>query len=103
MSLQQRQKWVKPRRNLHVSDIVIIKGDEGLPRNQRQLARVAETHESADGYVRTVKVALADRCLDSKGKRTNPVKFSERPMQKLVLLQRPEVHPHRGAITISSF
>ena len=90
LSLQQRQKWVKPRRNLCVGDIVIIKGDEGLPRNQWQLARVAETHESADGYVRTVKVALADRCLDSKGKRTNPVKFLDRPIQKLVLLQETE-------------
>ena len=30
LSLQQGQKWVKPRRNLCVGDIVIINGDEGL-------------------------------------------------------------------------
>ena len=81
---------MKPRRNLCVGDIVIINGDEGLPRNQWQLARVAETHESADGYMRGVKVALADRCLDSKGKRTNPVKLLERPIQKPVLLQKTQ-------------
>ena len=37
LNLQQRQKWLKPRRNLCVGDIVLIKGDEDLPRNRWQL------------------------------------------------------------------
>ena len=87
LSLQQRQKWTKPRRNMCVGDIVIIKGDDDVPRNKWQLARVAETYESADGYVRKVKVAVADCSIDNHGKRTKPVKFLDRPVQKLVLLQ----------------
>ena len=86
LSLQLRQKWNKPRRNMCVGDIVIIKGDESLSRNQWKLARVVETHQSADGHVRTVKLAVADSTLDSKGRRTKPSKFVERPVQKLVLL-----------------
>ena len=36
LSLQQRQKWLEPHRNLCVGDIVIIR-DEHLPRNRWQL------------------------------------------------------------------
>ena len=38
-SLQARQKWVKPTRNLEVDDVVILK-DESLPQNNWQLAGV---------------------------------------------------------------
>ena len=58
-------------------DVVIIKGDDGFPRNKCQLARITETHQSADGHVRTVKLAIADSTLDNKGRR----------IKKLVLLQ----------------
>ena len=87
--MQQRQKWTKPRRKeeICVGDIVIIKGDDDVPRNKWQLARVAETYESADGYVRKVKVAVADCSINNHGKRIKPVKFLDRPVQKLVLLQ----------------
>ena len=86
LNLQQRQKWSKPRRNMCVGDVVLIKDDEDLRRNQWQLSRVIEAHQSADGHVRTVKLAVADRTLDSKGRRTKSCKFLERPVQKLVLL-----------------
>ena len=58
-------------------DVVIIKGGDGFPRNKWQLARITETHQSADGHVRTVKLAIADSTLDNKGRR----------IKKLVLLQ----------------
>ena len=86
LNLQQRQKWSKPRRNICVGDVVLIKDDVDLPRNQWQLSRVIEAHQSTDGHVRTVKLAVADRTLDSKGRRTKSCKFLERPIQKLVLL-----------------
>lgn len=89
LSLQQRQRWTKQRRNMCVGDIVIIKdGDE--PRNKWQLARVVETLQSADGHVRKVRVLVADHELDSSGKKVKPAKFLERPIQKLVLLQETE-------------
>jgi len=42
-SLQPRQKWVKPRRNMTVGDVVIVKEDN-LPRNRWQLARLVQTY-----------------------------------------------------------
>ncbi|KAL9967307.1 hypothetical protein ACROYT_G025507 [Oculina patagonica] len=85
LSLQQRQKWTRPRRNLLVNDVVLIK-DENLPRNAWQLARVSAVYPSSDGQVRKVQIALADSCLDNKGKRIDSVRYLERPVQKLVLL-----------------
>lgn len=87
VSLQQRQKWTHPRRNLQVDDVVIIK-DKDTPRNNWQLARVSTTYPSSDGLVRKVQVALADSCLDKDGKRRAPLRYLERPVQKLVLLMR---------------
>ena len=84
LSLQQRQKWTKPRRDLCTGDVVIMK-DENLPRNKWQLARVSTANKSADGRVRTVQLALAS-LLDNKGRRVGDVRYLERPVHKLVLL-----------------
>lgn len=59
-SLQVRQKWTTPQRNIQGGEIV-IKKDESIPRNAWELARVAVAHLDEDGYVRKVKVAVADR------------------------------------------
>ena len=90
LTLQQRQKWSKVRRDMCVGDVVIIQDDEELPRNKWQLARVAETYPSADGRVRKVKLTVADSALDRSGKRIKPVKHLDRPVQKLILLQSSE-------------
>ena len=58
-SLQARQKWIRPRKNLQVEDVVIV---------------------------RKVKLAMADSTLDDKGRRKRPIAYLERPVQKLVLL-----------------
>ena len=86
-TLQHRQKWIKPRRNLQIGDVVIIKEDM-VPRNRWQLGRVAEVYPSDDGHVRKVKLTIGDRALDSKGKRTSsqPQSYLDRPIHKLVLL-----------------
>ena len=44
-TLQQRQKWQKPRPDLYVGQIVLMKNDTA-PRDQWQLARVEETGPS---------------------------------------------------------
>ena len=85
LSLQQRQKWSRPRRDLIVGDVLIVK-DESLPRSAWQLATVSVVYPSSDGHVRKVQVALADSFLDNKGKRIRTVQYLERPVQKLVLL-----------------
>ena len=69
LSLQERQKWTRPRRNLSVGDIVMVK-DLNLSRNPWQLARVATVYPSRDGQVRKVQLALADSCLDKNGRRS---------------------------------
>ena len=104
LSLQQRQWWTVSRNDVGVGDIVIIK-DDNSPRSHWQLARVCAVNRSSDTRVCTVKLALADACLDKEGRRVNEVRFLERPVQKLVLLWltmtmkvNPGVYPSRGAI-----
>ena len=73
------------RKDVGVNDIMIIK-DDNTPSSHWQLVRVCAVNRSSDGRVCTVKLALADACLDKKGRRVKEVKFLERPVQKLVLL-----------------
>ena len=66
-------------------DIVIIKEDD-TPRGHWKLGRVEECHPSADGIIRSVKIAIGDSKLDERGRRTQPVSYLTRPITKLVLL-----------------
>ena len=59
MSLQERQKWNKPRRNIQVGDIV-LKKDQSIARNH---------WKTEDGLVRKVKVVVGDAKLSRNGKR----------------------------------
>ena len=54
-SLQTRQKWTKPTRNIEVGDVVLIK-DAKMQRNQWPLGRVTTVFPGDDGLVRTVQV-----------------------------------------------
>lgn len=57
-SLQERQKWLIPKRNVIKGDLVLIK-HENSPRNHWPLGLVTETHPSPDGLVRSVTVRTA--------------------------------------------
>ena len=77
-SLQQRQKWNKPQRNLVVNDIVLLL-DEKTPRSSWPLGRVLEVYSNRkDGLVRSAKVKT---------------RMSElvRPVDKIVLLEAAEM------------
>ena len=65
-ALQLRQKWLKPRRDLSVDDIVQIK-DDSLARNHWQLGRVTRTYPDEDGRVRKVHLTLAEPFYQRKG------------------------------------
>ncbi|XP_038059675.1 uncharacterized protein LOC119730725 [Patiria miniata] len=54
-SLQQRQKWLHPQRNLQVGDLVLIR-HESIPRSKWPLGLMVATHPGKDGYVRSVRV-----------------------------------------------
>ena len=71
--LQARNKWIRPRRNFQVGDVVLLKESQS-PRNRWPMAKVVETHLDDQGQVRSVTV------LTSNGSRL------ERPVNKLVLL-----------------
>ena len=83
--LQVRQKWVQPKRNLAVGDIVISKESEST-RNKWPLGKVVQVYPSDDGYVRKVRLLMADGNLDDSGKRQRPPSCLDRPVHKLVLL-----------------
>ena len=61
--LQQRQKWLRPRRNLSVGDSVIIV-DEKTPRGLWPIGRVSEVYPDSSGFVRRVKVITKKSTLD---------------------------------------
>lgn len=76
-TLQLRQKWHEPVKNLEVGDIVVLVDDK-LPRNVWQLGRVIEVYPGTDGLVRSVKVTT---------KTTGGTCALIRPVHKLCLLE----------------
>ncbi|XP_006812905.1 uncharacterized protein LOC102809325 [Saccoglossus kowalevskii] len=54
-SLQERQKWVHPRRNLALGDIVLVINNS-VPRNIWPMGKVVEVMKDRRGLVRMVKV-----------------------------------------------
>ena len=72
-ALQNRQKWLMPKRNLAVGDIVLVT-NEDAPRSVWPIARVIDTFPGKDGLVRTVQVKTRNSVL-------------VRPISKLCLLE----------------
>jgi len=71
--LQLRQKWVQPKRNIIVGDVVLVV-NETSPRRSWPLGRILETYPGKDGLVRTVLVRTGTTTLT-------------RPIDKLCLLE----------------
>ena len=88
-NLNKRQKWLTPRRNLTIGDVVII-CEDNVPRNKWPLAQVIEVFSGKDGLVRHVKLQLGSSSINDKGKRTSDLTVLERPIQKLVVLFESE-------------
>ena len=72
-TLQQRQKWLKPRRDLMINDIVLI-ADDNVPRGQWLLGRVIQVYPGRDGRVRSAAIKTKNSEL-------------HRPIRKLCLLE----------------
>lgn len=89
ISLQQRQKWQRTRRNAKVNDIVIIQ-DDTAPRNDWKLAKVTAVYPSEDGCVRKVQLLISDSLLDDHGKRLTRRTYLDRPIHKTVTLLEAE-------------
>jgi hypothetical protein len=76
VTLQGRQKWNTPKRNIAVGDIVLLK-DEGLPRCAWNMGRITSVQVDSTNLVRKVTVKT----------QTSELK---RPIHKLVLLLEKE-------------
>ena len=73
-SLQERQKWNRPRRNFAVDDIVLV-ADLSCPRSCWPIGRILDVHRNTqDGYVRRVTVQTKGSIL-------------QRPIDKIVFLE----------------
>ena len=77
-SLQERQKWINPRRDFAVGDLVLIV-DERVPRGQWLLGHILVVHPGRDGFIRSVKVATKSR-----------------PISKLSFLEQEDSLPLEG-------
>lgn len=59
-SLQRRQKWTVPRRNLQVGDLVLLR-DKQAVRNSWPMVMVTATFPGKDGHVRKVEIKTTDQ------------------------------------------
>ncbi|XP_059846759.1 uncharacterized protein LOC132405764 [Hypanus sabinus] len=75
-SLQQRQKWTEPRRNLQVEDLVLFR-DKQATRNSWPMARITVTFPSGDGHVRKIELKTTDQ---------GDVKIYQGPVTEVILL-----------------
>lgn len=73
-TLQERQKWTKPRRNFAPGDLVLVV-DEKVHRGQWPLGRIVQVHPGKDGVVRCAKIATRSTTLT-------------RPITKLCFLEQ---------------
>ena len=80
-TLQQRQKWSKPKRNLQVGDEIVK--DDNVIRSQWKLGRVTEVTASRDGLVRKVRLLIDDVSLDDNGRRVRPATYLDRRLTNL--------------------
>ncbi|XP_069133231.1 uncharacterized protein [Argopecten irradians] len=91
-NLQVRNKWISPKRNMRIGDVVLIM-DDNQARNHWRMGRVEETFRGEDGFVRKVKVAVGDPTLDNQGRRADRMNFLERPIHKLAFLHETGEFP----------
>jgi len=75
-SLQCRLKWLEPKRNFKVDDVVIVI-DESMPRNCWPLGRITDVFAGDDGLVRSVQVKTSANIVT-------------RPVTKVCLLEAVE-------------
>ncbi|KAK3743582.1 hypothetical protein QZH41_001386 [Actinostola sp. cb2023] len=75
-SLQARNKWKHPKRNLANGDIVLMKED-GEHRNSWPMGRVVDAIQSKDGLVRKASITVS---------RDGKLKTMFRPIKELILL-----------------
>ena len=59
VALRKYSKWKRPKKNLQVGDIVVLKEDNLVP-SQWPIARIVQVHKGNDGLIRVVKLKTKD-------------------------------------------
>ena len=77
LRLQSRTKWNNPTRNCKVGDIVLLKHEAEC--NLWPMAKIVATNKDKTGDVQSVKLSIGASNTDD-----NTVRYSERPVNKLV-------------------
>ena len=85
LNLSARQKWMIPRRNFQVGDVVVIVDDSVLRMNW-PLCIVSEANPGNDGLLRRVKVRVGTKELNNQGIPKKNCSVLERPVQKIVVI-----------------
>ena len=80
-TLNERNKWQNPKRNLSVGDVVLV--HENAPRRDWPLGRVVNVYTDPKGFVRSVDVRVYKKGDNSEKKRLRDL---HRPIDKLVLV-----------------
>ncbi len=75
--LQERQKWMRPKRSFSIGDIVVIM-DPVAPRGSWLMGKIMQTYPDKKGFVRSVQLKTKTGQLD-------------RPVTKICLLMEAEV------------
>ena len=86
-ALQQRQKWLQPKRNLQEGDIVLMVNDKA-PRNSWAVGRVIQVLPGREGFVRQVQVQTKSTVLT-------------RPVSKLCTLLEADAPEETPTVTSS--
>lgn len=85
--ITKRQRWESQESNVTIGDIVLLV-EESTLRNCWPTGVVSEVFPGLDGMVRKVKIKLANSSIDNKGKLISSATILERPVQKLIMLQK---------------
>ena len=85
--LTKRQRWECPQRNVQKGDIVLLIEDN-IPRNLWSYGMVDQAEKGSDNKVRKVKIKMANSSIDNCGKIIHDASTLERPIQKLIVLQK---------------
>lgn len=92
VTLLERKKYFKPKRNLKEAGDLVLVANENYPRGQWPLALVTEAMTSKDGYVSTVMIRTSST-VSTRAKRRQKGVYDPnttvltRPVAKLCLLK----------------
>ena len=85
-----RQKWKSSKRNLMRDEIVLLKNEKKLGKDNFRLARVIEVEEDEEGHVRSVLIGHRNRRKRRSDEAGSPLETVRTAVKRLVVIQAAE-------------